>query len=331
MGYFGLLIVLMIAAAAGVLAGRNLRDGARIRLRTDQQSAPLQATERAGTALEFGSIGLFVVLALAVTLRASLHSVDAGHVGVVYTFGAITTQTDSGLVMTLPWQDLKQASIQVQKYTDQNVSAASKETQNLSASVTLNYQVSPIAIQKLYTNVGPNYQDVLIPSRVNNFFKEEAVKYASVDVLPHREDIRIAVRDKLSHELDPYSITVNDLLIDNIHFDDAFTQAIEQKQVATQNAQAEANKVAISEAQAKQKAATAQGDADALRINAQGQADANNLLNASLTPQLIQFQAVQKLAPNVQIALIPSGQGLILDPSTLLAPLPRAAAPAPAR
>ncbi len=87
--------------------------------------------------------------------------------------------------------------------------------------------------------------------------------------------------------------------------DDAFTNAIEEKQVATQNAQAEQNKVAVSQAQAKQKAATAQGDADALRINAQGQADANNLLSASLTPQLIQFQALQKLAPNVQIALIP--------------------------
>jgi len=74
----------------------------------------------------------------------------------------------------------------------------------------------------------------------------------------------------------------------------------------------------ISRAQAEQRAATAQGEADRLRIEAQGQADANRLINESLTPLLIQFQALQRLADNVQIALIPSGNGIIIDPATLL-------------
>ena len=39
---------------------------------------------------------------------------------------------------------------------------------------------------------------------------------------------------------------------------------------------------------------------------------------ASLTPEVIQFQAIQKLSDKIQIALIPSGQGVILDPTTLL-------------
>ncbi len=329
MGYIGLLVTIIVAAGAAVLVGRSIAQNAHARAMLNQNDARTTAQEHLGVVVSRGAIAGAVVLILIVTLGNSVHAIDAGHVGVVYTFGAITNQTSSGLAATMPWQDVRQASIQVQKYSDGNISAASKETQNLSAAITLNYQVSPIAIQKLYTTVGPNYQNVLIPSRVNNFFKEEAVKYASTDVLPHREDIRIAVRDKLSRELEPYSITVNDLLIDNIHFDDAFTRAIEDKQVATQNAQAEQNKVAVSEAQARQKAATAQGDADALRINAQGQSDANKALSASLTPELIQFQALQKLAPNVQVALLPSGQGLIIDPSTFLKPT--TTAPAPAR
>jgi regulator of protease activity HflC (stomatin/prohibitin superfamily) len=77
--------------------------------------------------------------------------------------------------------------------------------------------------------------------------------------------------------------------------------------------------VAAREAEARQRAAEAQGNADKLRIEAQGQADANRLINESLTPLLIQFQALQKLADNVSIALIPSGNGLIIDPATLLA------------
>jgi hypothetical protein len=39
-----------------------------------------------------------------------------------------------------------------------------------------------------------------------------------------------------------------------------------------------------------------------------------------ITPAVIQFQAHQKLGDNVQIALLPAGQGIIIDPTTLLGP-----------
>ena len=207
-------------------------------------------------------VGLFLVVIL--TGYCSFHEVDAGHVGVVRTFGAITNQTGAGLVATKPWQDLDQATIQIQKYNDNNVTSASKETQNVYADVVVNYHVSPTAIQQLYTNVGPDYVNVLIPSRVNDFFKTETAKYAAVDVIPQREAIRTAVRDRLRSELQPYSINIDDLLIQNIHFDDAFTKAIEDKQNATQEAQAEQNRVAVAQAQGEQKAAAAKGDADAI-------------------------------------------------------------------
>jgi len=53
-------------------------------------------------------------------------------------------------------------------------------------------------------------------------------------------------------------------------------------------------------------------------VRAEGQAAANRLLAESLTPNVIQFEALQRLGDNIQIALIPSGQGIILDPTTLL-------------
>ena len=45
-------------------------------------------------------------------------------------------------------------------------------------------------------------------------------------------------------------------------------------------------------------------------------------LAASLTPMLVQFQAMQRLADNLQIALIPAGEGVIIDPTSLLGPIP---------
>ena len=100
--------------------------------------------------------------------------------------------------------------------------------------------------------------------------------------------------------------------------DAEFDAAILAKQVASQEAQRQQELVAAREAEARGVAATAQGFADRLRIEAEGQAEANWLINESLTPLLIQFQALQRLADNIQIALIPSGQGIIIDPAALL-------------
>jgi regulator of protease activity HflC (stomatin/prohibitin superfamily) len=125
------------------------------------------------------------------------------------------------------------------------------------------------------------------------------------------------VRERLKTELEPFSITVVDLLIDNIEFRPEFKTAIENKQIAAQDALREQERVKQKQFEAQQVVETSRGKADAIKIEADGQAAANKALAASLTPEVIQFQAIQKLAGNIQIALIPSGQGVIIDPTSL--------------
>jgi hypothetical protein len=67
---------------------------------------------------------------------------------------------------------------------------------------------------------------------------------------------------------------------------------------------------------------TAQGQADANRETAAGQADANTSINASLTDELLRWQAIQKLNPNVQIMLIPSDNNFILPLPSLQPVIP---------
>ena len=105
---------------------------------------------------------------------------------------------------------------------------------------------------------------------------------------------------------------------ENISFEESFELAIQAKQDATQEALKEQELVAAKEAKARQVVAEAQGEASRLVTVAAGQADANDLIARSLTPELIQFQAMQKLADNIQIALLPAGQGIIIDPTTIL-------------
>ncbi len=126
------------------------------------------------------------------------------------------------------------------------------------------------------------------------------------------------MRERLRTELTPFSIEINDLLIDNIEFNAEFKAAIEQKQIATQDALREQERVLQRQFEAEQLVETAKGEAESIRVRAEGQAAANRLLAESLTPAVIQFEALQRLGDNIQIALIPAGQGIILDPTTLL-------------
>ncbi len=276
-----------------------------------------RADRSLGGWLLIGAPILFLVWAGGHTGFNSVHQVPAGHVAVVYQFGAITGQMPEGLQIIPPWQDVKIANIQVQKHQFEALTAFSEETQDVFIVATLNYEVSPEAIQKLYRTVGPNYFEKLVEARVNQNFKDETVKYKSVDIAPNREIIRKAVRDRLARELRPFSINVVDLLIDDIDFKEEFKQAIEDKQIATQDALREQRKIEQKKAEAQQVIEKARGDAEAVLINATAQAEANRLLGESLSDEVIRFQMIQKLAGNIDIAIVDSIDSIILDTDSL--------------
>jgi regulator of protease activity HflC (stomatin/prohibitin superfamily) len=251
----------------------------------------------------------------------SFHSVNAGHVLVVRQFGEIVGQRGDGFQTIAPWQSAEEVSTQVESQrfqmddrtggaegTISSGPAISEETQPVYAVVTLNYRVSDKAVQELFTDVGSTYFDKVVAPRVFQVFKNETVKFKSVSVAPNREEIRQAVQLELDRQLDSFSIDVVDFLINDLDFPQEFTQAIERKQVATQDALAAQQKVAQSKAEAQQEIERARGQAQAQRLRA-----------SSLTDRNLQFEALQilKEAPP-QIVFLPAGQGNLLDPSTFL-------------
>jgi regulator of protease activity HflC (stomatin/prohibitin superfamily) len=251
----------------------------------------------------------------------SFHSVNAGHVLVVRQFGEIVGQRGDGFQTIAPWQSAEEVSTQVESQrfqmdertgagegTISSGPAISEETQPVYAVVTLNYRVSDKAVQELYTDVGSTYFDKVVAPRVFQVFKNETVKFKSVSVAPNREQIRRAVQNELDRQLAGFSIDVVDFLINDLDFPQEFTEAIERKQVATQDALAARQKVEQSKAEAQQEIERARGQAQAQRLRA-----------SSLTDRNLQFEALQilKEAPP-QIVFLPAGQGNLLDPSTFL-------------
>jgi len=267
-------------------------------------------------------------------------------VAVISEFGKIVGQIGEGPQFIAPWRDTRQVDIKVRRATFNDspgglgsIAAASAETQAVFFNVTLNWQVSPGAVQELMRNVGPDFFNTLVPTRVRQTFKAEVVKFTAVDATRKREEIRLAVADLLAADLDAFSVTVVSLQIDDISYDPAFEQSIEAKQVASQDALRAQEVVAQREAEALQAEAQAKGEAAAQIARAEGEkqsrilaaeaeaeslvlegdakAQANRAIAASLTTDLIQFEAL-KQRDGVQLALIPSGSSFLLDPMNIL-------------
>jgi regulator of protease activity HflC (stomatin/prohibitin superfamily) len=267
-------------------------------------------------------LGVLVVVAGWGAFR-SFHSVDAGHVLVVRQFGEIVGQRGDGFQTIAPWQTAEEVSTQVESRPFQmddrtQIStlegavrtgpAISEETQPVYAVVTLNYRVSDQAVQRLFTEVGSNFFDKVVAPRVFQVFKNETVKFKSVEVAPSREQIRQEVQLELDRQLEDFSIDVVDFLINDLEFPEAFTEAIERKQVATQDALAAQQKVAQSKAEAQQEIERARGQAQAQRLRAN-----------ALTDRNLKFEALQIFKANPpQIVFLPAGANNLLDPSTFL-------------
>jgi prohibitin 2 len=264
-----------------------------------------------------GIAGAMLTVVVVITFFFATYQIPAGHVGVVYRFGKIVNQLPEGLQFIPPWEKVTRANVQVQSWKFPKLSSFSQETQDVFVAATLNISISPKDIQDLYRNVGENFFNVLVAPRVEQNFKDETVKYKSVDIAPNREAIRKTVRDRLERELTQYSIQVKDLLLENIDFNPGFKAAIENKQRATQKALEEEQNVKVKKQLAEQAIESAKGQAQAVLINAEKQAEANRKLSASLTPELIQYTMIQKLSDKIEVMILPAGQSFILSPEML--------------
>ena len=264
-----------------------------------------------------GKAILVVIIFILALVTKPFVIISAGEIGVIYSFGRIAGQLDEGFHLIAPWWFITHANIRVQREVLKKLSAFSAETQDVFVDASLNYQVSPKSVQQLYRTVGKDYYHVLIEPRLAQTFKDETVKYRSVDIAPNREEIRKNVREKLEGELSRYSIHIVDLLLDNVDFDKAFKMAIENKQIATQKALEQEQLVNAAKYRADQKIAQEKGEGQAKLERAKNEALANEKLAASLTPLLVQHEMIQKLSGNIEVMIVPQGQNFLMQLPTL--------------
>lgn len=240
-----------------------------------------------------------IIIILAAILSASFTIVPAGNTGVVLTLGKVSSNTFSeGFHFKVPFvQEVEILSNKIQVYETPS-SAVSKDLQNVSSTISVNYRLVSDMSDDMFKNVGTDYQTILISPAVQECMKSISSRYTAEQLITERSAVGDEVKAQLEARLNSYGIYIEKFNIVNFDFSEEFNQAIEAKQVAEQNLlktkTEQEQAVAIAESQAKQKVIAAKAEADAITAKAQAQANANKLINDSLSEKVITYQQIEK-------------------------------------
>ena len=228
--------------------------------------------------------GIFLLL-LAIIFRP-FAIVNAGERGVLMQFGKVQNQVlDEGIHPILPVvTSVKRLSVRVHKNSFQ-ADAASKDLQKITTELAINWHIDPTKANKIFQQVGDEEQIVngIITPAVSEVLKAATAKKTAEQIITIRTKLKEEIDNNLRNRLAAYSLIVDDVSLVNFAFSPEFSRAIESKQIAEQEAK---------QAEFIAKKATQEAQAEINR--AKGQAEAQRLQRQTLTPDLLQKQAIEK-------------------------------------
>ncbi len=256
--------------------------------------------------------GLIIVVAAAVVLLlvavTCTATVETGYTGIVTTFGKVEDVTlEAGLHFKSPFQQIIAMDNREQK-TSFTTEAFSSDIQQVNIIGSINYAINKSTAMNLFKEVGTDYFNKLVYPRMLEITKGVFSKYSAENLVANREKLSQDIRDGLFEELKDYGINVISLSIENLDFTDAFTDAVEAKQVAAQRklqaeieqaqmtmeTQQQAERQRINaEAAANVAKINADADAYAMKVRSEAEAEANKMIAESLTENLIRANEIK--------------------------------------
>lgn len=228
---------------------------------------------------------------LTLALILSVTTIPTGHTGVVTSFGKVQPETlDEGVHFKAPWKKIIKIDNRIQK-ASLELSCFSSDIQETSILYTVNYQINPQNASKIYKTVGKEYYNTVVTPAVIEVVKVVVARYTAENLVNNRNELASAIEKELAEKLLRFNVVLVGGSIENMDFTDAYTNAVEAKQVAQQNklkAETEAEqKVIEAKANADVEREKAQGEADAIKIKADAEAEANKKIADSLTDEVL--------------------------------------------
>ena len=293
---------------------------------------------------------LLVTAVILTSVGAGLVFLQANEYGVVISAfqpnGYRTQALGPGLHWIIPFiESVQKYSIARQTYTmssassegsvqgDDSIQARTKDGQQIFIDASVIYAADPTQLISLHITWQNRYEENVVRPVARAAIRNAVSQFGVEELVSTKRDaLEQAIRDEIQTKLQANNIIMSDFLLRNIRFSDEYAAAVEQKQVAEQQAQQAKFVVESKKQEAEQARQIAQGQADAAVIASQGaaearlieanaEAEANRLIAQSITPELVQYQYVLKLAPGVNTIFIPSGNQFILPlPDTTAIP-----------
>lgn len=236
--------------------------------------------------LKVGKIVTHVVIGFfaLIFLIGSIGNVSSNQIGVKTRFGKVTGVLQAGLFFKVPFIEqvnkigINTRTINYDKngqegdsHDSSQLAGASKDLQDVSIGVVVQYKIDPTKADQVFIQYKTveNYESNVIESIVRKTVKTISAQYTAEELVTKRAEYNDKVTSALTTAFQESLAILQTANITNFEFSKSFTQAIEAKVTAVQNAEAAKNKLEQVKFEAAQTIATAQAQAEAIKIQAQ--------------------------------------------------------------
>jgi len=298
----------------------------------------LQASR--GQKVKNGRAIIITVLAAALvvtTLSSGLVFVDPEERGVVISALAPKGYREQALQPGLRWivpfvERVVKYPISRQTYTmsivnaegqvqgDDSITARTANGQEIFVDASVIYQVDPEKVVRVHILWQDRYPAELIRAQSRGIIRDAVSQYGVEEVVTDKRfELVKYINDKMTEKLSENGLILVDFVLRNITFSPEYAASVEQKQISEQQVQQAVFIVQQRKQEALQVIETAKGQADsaviaaegaakARLIQAQAEADSLKLIQDAIAnnPELLTYQYISKLAPNINTMLLPS-------------------------
>jgi regulator of protease activity HflC (stomatin/prohibitin superfamily) len=227
------------------------------------------------------------------------------------------------------------AAAEGQVQGDDSVAARTSDGQEIFIDASVLYAIDPEKVVQVHITWQDRYTDDLVRPMARGVIRDAVSQFGVEEVVTsQRFELVRQIREAMTAKMQENGLILVDLILRNITFSPEYAASVEQKQIAEQQAQQAKFVVESKRQEAEQARQAAQGQADAVVIRAKGDAESRliqaeaeakalQLIAAALrdNPDLITYQYVNKLAPGVQVMLVPNDTPYLLPLPTLESPV----------